>query len=60
MSHYDQLAIGSCGGRRLVDELNELIGTLNIGLPFLLETPFDLTPSLLIAIVEGILESRLP
>ncbi|KAI0755212.1 hypothetical protein C8Q80DRAFT_1143701 [Daedaleopsis nitida] len=47
-------------GDRLVDGLNELIHNLNIQLPFMLETPFDLTPGLLLGILESILELRLP
>ena len=44
----------------LVDSLNELIHKLNIPLPFNLETPWDLTPGLLLGILESILQSRLP
>lgn len=42
----------------LVDTLNDLLGNLHI--PISIETPLDLTPSLLLAILESILESRLP
>lgn len=42
----------------LIDELNELLRALS--LPIALETPIDLTPSLLLAILECILQSRLP
>ena len=42
----------------LVDPLNTLLHRL--GLPFVLDTPLDLTPSLLLAIVELLLQSRLP
>ncbi|KAH9047663.1 hypothetical protein EDB84DRAFT_1393092 [Lactarius hengduanensis] len=42
----------------LVDPLNTLIDLL--GLPFVLDTPLDLTPSLLLAILESLLQSRLP
>ncbi|KAI0712504.1 hypothetical protein C8Q76DRAFT_677139 [Earliella scabrosa] len=45
---------------QLVDSLNELLTKLDIHLPFALETPFDLTPGLLLGILESILESRLP
>jgi hypothetical protein len=38
--------------------LNDLLDGL--GLPFALDTPLDLTPSLLIAILESLLQSRLP
>ncbi|KAI1794908.1 hypothetical protein LXA43DRAFT_994851 [Ganoderma leucocontextum] len=44
----------------LVDSLNELIDKLSISLPFALETPWDLTPGLLLGILESILQSRLP
>lgn len=44
----------------LVDNLNELINKLSISLPFVVETPWDLTPSLLLGILESILQSRLP
>ncbi|PIL22797.1 hypothetical protein GSI_15492 [Ganoderma sinense ZZ0214-1] len=44
----------------LVDSLNELIDKLSISLPFVLETPWDLTPGLLLGILESILQSRLP
>ncbi|KAI0324402.1 hypothetical protein GY45DRAFT_1331592 [Cubamyces sp. BRFM 1775] len=44
----------------LVDDLNELMERLGMKLPFPLESPFDLTPSLLLGILESILESRLP
>jgi hypothetical protein len=42
----------------LVVSLNKLI--VGLGLPFELETPLDLTPSFLLAILESLLESRLP
>lgn len=42
----------------LVPTLNALLGGLS--LPFGLTSPTDLTPSLLLAILESILESRLP
>jgi hypothetical protein len=42
----------------LTDHLNELLDRL--GLPFVLDTPLDLTPSLLLAILESLLQSRLP
>jgi hypothetical protein len=42
----------------LTDHLNELLDGL--GLPFVLDTPLDLTPSLLLAILESLLKSRLP
>ena len=42
----------------LVDPLNALLDRLD--LPFVLDTPLDLTPSLLIAILESLLQSRLP
>lgn len=42
----------------LVASLNDLLVKLHI--PFPLETPLDLTPSLLLAILESILRSRLP
>lgn len=42
----------------LVDPLNSLLERL--GLPFVLDTPLDLTPSLLLAILESLLQSRLP
>ncbi|KIK60495.1 hypothetical protein GYMLUDRAFT_73937 [Collybiopsis luxurians FD-317 M1] len=42
----------------LVDELGILLRAL--GIPLLLESPADLTPSLLLAILECILSSRLP
>ncbi|RPD62704.1 hypothetical protein L227DRAFT_573233 [Lentinus tigrinus ALCF2SS1-6] len=45
---------------RLVDNLNELIRKLSIPLPFALETPWDLTPGLLLGILESILQQRLP
>jgi hypothetical protein len=38
--------------------LNELLDRL--GFPFVLDTPLDLTPSLLLAILESLLQSRLP
>lgn len=42
----------------LVVSLNKLLAGLD--LPFQLETPLDLTPSLLLAVLESLLESRLP
>ena len=42
----------------LVVPLNTLLDRL--GLPFALDTPLDLTPSLLLAILESLLQSRLP
>ncbi|KZV64762.1 hypothetical protein PENSPDRAFT_690473 [Peniophora sp. CONT] len=42
----------------LVVSLNKLLSGLS--LPFTMETPLDLTPSLLLAILESLLESRLP
>ncbi|KAI0035173.1 hypothetical protein K488DRAFT_43772 [Vararia minispora EC-137] len=42
----------------LVVSLNKLV--TGLGLPFELETPLDLTPSLLLAILESLLENRLP
>ena len=42
----------------LVDPLNTLLDRL--GLPFVLDTPLDLTPSLLLAILESLLQYRLP
>ncbi|KAH9969765.1 hypothetical protein BC827DRAFT_1257579 [Russula dissimulans] len=42
----------------LTDLLNELLDHLS--LPFVLDTPLDLTPSLLLAILESLLQSRLP
>ena len=42
----------------LIDPLNTLLH--NLGLPFVLDTPLDLTPSLLLAILESLLQSRLP
>ncbi|KAH8998437.1 hypothetical protein EDB92DRAFT_1932894 [Lactarius akahatsu] len=42
----------------LVDPLNTLLDLLD--LPFVLDTPLDLTPSLLLAILESLLQSRLP
>ena len=42
----------------LVVSLNKLL--VGLSLPFTLETPLDLTPSLLLAILESLLESRLP
>jgi len=43
---------------RLVASLNTLLVRLEF--PFVLETPLDLTPSLLLGILESLLESRLP
>lgn len=42
----------------LTDRLNDLLDRLD--LPFVLDTPLDLTPSLLLAILESLLKSRLP
>jgi len=42
----------------LTNHLNDLLDRL--GLPFVLDTPLDLTPSLLLAILESLLQSRLP
>ncbi|KIM65871.1 hypothetical protein SCLCIDRAFT_112100, partial [Scleroderma citrinum Foug A] len=42
----------------LVPSLNELL--VSLSLPFTLEIPTDLTPSLLLAILESIIEARLP
>ena len=42
----------------LVAPLNALLDRL--GLPFVLDTPLDLTPSLLLATLESLLQSRLP
>jgi hypothetical protein len=42
----------------LTDRLNDLLDRLE--LPFVLDTPLDLTPSLLLAILESLLKSRLP
>lgn len=44
----------------LVDQLNDLLQILNINLSIPIESPMDLTPSLLIAILESILGTRLP
>lgn len=44
----------------LVDQLNDLLQILNINLSIPIESPMDLTPSLLIAILESLLGSRLP
>ncbi|KAJ4470082.1 hypothetical protein J3R30DRAFT_1222803 [Lentinula aciculospora] len=46
------------GSSQLVDELGVLLQALH--LPIILESPMDLTPSLLLAILESILASRLP
>ncbi|KAI0826803.1 hypothetical protein BC628DRAFT_220258 [Trametes gibbosa] len=51
-AHHDDLD--------LVGSLNDLLTNLNTQLPFPLETAFDLTPSLLLGILESILEARLP
>ncbi|GJJ10660.1 hypothetical protein Clacol_004887 [Clathrus columnatus] len=42
----------------LVDDINELLKLLC--LPLVIESPFDLTPSLFLAILESILRNRLP
>ncbi|KAI9059242.1 hypothetical protein FKP32DRAFT_1596595 [Trametes sanguinea] len=44
----------------LVQSLNDLLDRLDMQLPFALETPFDLTPSLLLGVLESILKERLP
>lgn len=44
----------------LVDQLNDLLQILNINLSIPIESPMDLTPSLLIAILESLLGTRLP
>ncbi|KAI0632373.1 hypothetical protein C8Q77DRAFT_920276 [Trametes polyzona] len=44
----------------LVGNLNELLDKLGMQLPFPLESAFDLTPFLLLGILESILEARLP
>lgn len=44
----------------LVDQLNGLLQILNINLSIPIESPMDLTPSLLIAILESLLGTRLP
>ena len=48
--------------RQSVDALTTTLNALlkGLGLPFVLESPFDLTPRMLLAILECILESRLP
>ncbi|KAH9851495.1 hypothetical protein C2E23DRAFT_226518 [Lenzites betulinus] len=51
-AHYHDL--------ELVDSLNELLTKLDMHLPFPLDSAFDLTPSLLLGILESILEARLP
>lgn len=43
---------------RLVDDMNELLK--HLCLPLVIETPYDLTPSFLLAILESILQNRLP
>ncbi|THH20597.1 hypothetical protein EW146_g804 [Bondarzewia mesenterica] len=42
----------------LVTSLNNLLASLDI--PIVMDSPFDLTPSLLLAILESVLEARLP
>jgi len=42
----------------LVDRLNELL--VSIGIPITLQSPLDLTPTLLIAMLESLLRERLP
>ena len=42
----------------LVDDLNELVN--RVGITLQIETPWDLTPGLLLGILESILGSRLP
>ena len=44
----------------LVEQLNDLLQILNINLSIPIESPMDLTPSLLIAILESLLGSRIP
>ncbi|THH28225.1 hypothetical protein EUX98_g5972 [Antrodiella citrinella] len=43
---------------KLVGTLNDLL--VNLGIPIPIDTPLDLTPSLLLAVLETILQSRLP
>ncbi|EKM79797.1 hypothetical protein AGABI1DRAFT_127480 [Agaricus bisporus var. burnettii JB137-S8] len=42
----------------LTEQLNELLSSLN--LPFALQSPAELTPSLLLAVLEAILDVRIP
>jgi hypothetical protein len=44
----------------LVEQLNDLLQILNINLSIPIESPMDLTPSLLIGILESLLGSRIP
>ncbi|KAK2463736.1 hypothetical protein APHAL10511_004229 [Amanita phalloides] len=44
----------------LVDQLNDVLQLLNINLSIPIESPLDLTPSLLIAILESLLGTRIP
>lgn len=49
----------------VIEEIDELVGSLNLlldtlDIPIELESPYDLTPSLLLAILESTLKSRLP
>ncbi|KAH9933187.1 uncharacterized protein BXZ73DRAFT_46568 [Epithele typhae] len=44
----------------LTVSLNELLQNLGIPLPFALESPADLTPGLLLGILESVLHTRLP
>ncbi|RDX50361.1 hypothetical protein OH76DRAFT_1437700 [Lentinus brumalis] len=60
MASAGQQRYESLQDRHLVDNLNELLTKLSIPLPFALETPSDLTPGLLLGILESILQQRLP
>ncbi|KAF8637016.1 hypothetical protein AX17_003101 [Amanita inopinata Kibby_2008] len=44
----------------LVDQLNSILRSLHINLSIPIESPTDLTPSLLIAILESLLGTRIP
>ncbi|KAF8914927.1 hypothetical protein CPB85DRAFT_1433405 [Mucidula mucida] len=44
----------------LTSQLNELLNSLHIDIPKGIQSPTDLTPSLLIAILESVLAERLP
>ncbi|KIY71192.1 hypothetical protein CYLTODRAFT_487410 [Cylindrobasidium torrendii FP15055 ss-10] len=44
----------------LTDQLNQLLDALGISLPGGIQHPTDLTPSLLLAILESLLQARLP
>ncbi|KAH7099967.1 hypothetical protein BKA62DRAFT_620632 [Auriculariales sp. MPI-PUGE-AT-0066] len=46
-------------GARLVSSLNDLLNALDLG-TIIVESPEDLTPSLLLAILESMLRARLP